>query len=73
MSMLFDYQCKKHGRFETWGETGDTQFCPQCGCESYQLPGSKGVLLSFKDEGFPRAYRKWADDHERAARQPAKD
>ena len=72
MAMLFDYWCRHHARFETWGTAGDRQPCPTCGEKSPQLPGARGVNLPFNDEGFPRAYRMWGDYHEREARRPPK-
>ena len=66
--MLHDYWCEPCGsRFETWGSAGQKRRCPGCNQPARQMPGSRGVLLDFKDEGFPRAYRMWGEWHERAS------
>ena len=70
MLKLFDYECTRHGVFEDWGNAGEKGRCPKCGGLSAQRIGSRGILLSMSDEGFPRAYRMWADHHEREARRP---
>ena len=67
---LFDYECPDHGVYEAWGSAGDSGQCPTCGGSTTQLIGSRGVLLDFKDPDFPRAWRMWADHHEREARKP---
>ena len=67
MPKLWDFVCPSCGRFESWGEGGDID-CPGCGTKARRQIGSRGVLLSFKDDGFPRASRMWADYHERATR-----
>lgn len=71
MLKLFDYECPACGVFEGWGSTDDSCRCPKCGVTAKQRIGSRGILLSFKDEGFPRAYRMWSDHHEREARKSA--
>lgn len=72
MPKLWDFDCPSCGIFEEWGEGGDID-CPNCGMRARRKIGSRGVLLSFKDEGFPRAYRMWADYHERAAKEKPRD
>jgi putative FmdB family regulatory protein len=67
--ILNDYDCPTCGTFETWAKDQNIS-CPACGARARKLIKSKGVLLSFKDEGFPRASRMWAEEHERAARWP---
>lgn len=69
MCKLWDFVCEVHGTFEAWAERPMDGVCPECGRISRRRIGSKGILLSFKDEGFPRASRVWADQHERAARE----
>lgn len=68
-SFLNDFECQGHGVFEAWG---NTFACPTCGAVLKPLIGSKGILLNFKDPGFKRCYRVWADEHERNARPPEK-
>ena len=62
MALLNDFECSKHGRFEAWGSTAP---CPICYKPAQRLIGTPGIVLDFKDEGFPRAWRRWADQHER--------
>ena len=69
MNALRDYECPKHGTFETWGSE-DSHPCPRCRKPSPQVIGCRGIVLPFYDEGFPSAWHKWADNHERAARRP---
>ena len=67
MKKLWDFICPRCGLFEAWSDQSDVK-CPDCGSVSHRRIGSRGVLLSFKDPGFPRAHRMWADQHERAGR-----
>ena len=70
--MLWDYHCFAHGVFEAWS-AGEEIRCPECGVVATRQVGSRGVLLDFKDEGFPRAWRMWADQHESAARKESEN
>ncbi len=71
MRMLNDYECPACGVFEAWGSSD--AHCPGCNRVAPVVIGPRGIALSFKDEGFPRAYRRWADQHERAARMPERE
>ena len=70
--MLWDFECiaslmERCGLFETWASPEDEIRCPECGVVATRKIGSRGVLLDFADDGFPRAHRMWADFHEKAA------
>lgn len=65
MPMLFDYWCEEHGRFETWGNSGQEARCPSCGKLCKQMPSAVKFSLPGTDPGFPTAWHKWADRHER--------
>lgn len=62
MAMLNDFECLEHGTFEAWDNTAT---CPTCEKPARRLIGKPGIVLNFKDEGFPRAWRRWAEQHER--------
>ena len=70
---LWDFECDRCGVFEAWGNPGQKYRCPGCGGQCEPMIGSKGILLSFTDQGVPRAWRMWGDWHESEARKPAKE
>ena len=64
MQKLWNYECRRCVlTFEAWAENGVPAPCPQCGETTTQNIGSVGVSLP--DPGFPTAWFKWADRHER--------
>ena len=63
--MLFDYDCPRCGTFEAWGSAGDKHRCPKCRKLSVQKVSAPGFTLDYIKEGFPRAWRRWAEQHEK--------
>ena len=67
---LFDYECAACGVFELWGNTDTKRSCPNCGQRLVRLISAPAVVLDGTDPGLPRAWRRWADHHERAGDGP---
>ena len=65
MIKLFNFHCSRHGVFEAWANTGEKAPCPTCEFQCPQTPAYRGIKLNGADPGFPRAWRMWADRHER--------
>ena len=65
MRSLRDFLCPTHGAWEELTRREEAE-CAECGltCPSVRLSAPK-LRLDGTDPGFPRAWRRWADAHER--------
>lgn len=65
--LLFDFECEQCGRVweaMTASEDLDRAACT-CGGWGRRLPAAPGVFPDAIKEGCSRAYRRWAEQHER--------
>lgn len=68
MRILFEFECKDHGKFEALVEQSYKQaICPVCGIYAPKIISTPRISLDGTDPAFPDAYDQW--EKKRAAKQ----
>ena len=70
MLILYDFECISCNHVDEKLVDKDVRVakCSQCGDKSCRKISAVRSQLDGKDPGFPDAYNKWADRHERAGK-----